>query len=137
MKIWLKVSWNWWPYWNWEKGKWWKEKNFDEKDKKIESKNRFKDINSRGIKPNQVILVQVIKDEGQRCSVKYFYLYCRKVYCINANTPKGGGISRKIFNPADRKKIRSILNEIEIPREMGLIVRTAGATKPKMKLIMI
>ena len=37
------------------------------------------------------------------------------------NTPKGGGISRKIFNPADRKKIRTILNEIEIPKEMGLI----------------
>ena len=47
------------------------------------------------------------------------------------NTPKGGGISRKIFNPADRKKIRSILNEIEIPKEMGLIVRTAGSNKTK------
>ena len=47
------------------------------------------------------------------------------------NTPKGGGISRKIFNPADRKKIRVILNEIEIPKEMGLIVRTAGSNKTK------
>ena len=37
------------------------------------------------------------------------------------NTPKGGGISRKIFNPAERKKIRTILNEIKIPKEMGLI----------------
>ncbi len=45
------------------------------------------------------------------------------------NTPKGGGISRKIFNPIDRKKIRSILNGIEIPKEMGLIVRTAGSNK--------
>ena len=50
------------------------------------------------------------------------------------NTPKGGGISRKIFNPADRKKIRSILNEIEIPREMGLIVRTAGSNKTKNEI---
>ena len=50
------------------------------------------------------------------------------------NTPKGGGISRKIFNPAERKKIRSILNEIEIPREMGLIVRTAGSNKTKNEI---
>ena len=50
------------------------------------------------------------------------------------NTPKGGGISRKIFNPNDRKKIRSILNEIEIPKEMGLIVRTAGSNKTKNEI---
>lgn len=50
------------------------------------------------------------------------------------NTPKGGGISRKIFNPADRKKIRDILNEIEIPKEMGLIVRTAGCNKTKNEI---
>ena len=46
------------------------------------------------------------------------------------NTPKGGGISRKIFNSADRqKRIRNILNEINIPKTMGVIVRTAGANK--------
>ena len=50
------------------------------------------------------------------------------------NTSKGGGISRKIFNPADRKKIRSILNEIEIPKEMGLIVRTAGSNKTRNEI---
>ena len=50
------------------------------------------------------------------------------------NTPKGGGISRKIFSPVDRKKIRSILNEIEIPKEMGLIVRTAGSNKTKNEI---
>ena len=50
------------------------------------------------------------------------------------NTPKGGGISRKIFNPNDRKKIRSILNEIKIPNEMGLIVRTAGSNKTKNEI---
>ena len=54
-----------------------------------------------------------------------------KYIVLMPNTPKGGGISRKIFNPADRKKIRSILNEIEIPKEMGLIVRTAGSNKTK------
>ena len=50
------------------------------------------------------------------------------------NTPKGIGISRKIFNPRDRKKIRSILNEITIPREMGVIVRTAGSNKTKNEI---
>ena len=50
------------------------------------------------------------------------------------NTPKGGGISRKIFNPADRKKIRSILNQIIIPKQMGIIVRTAGSNKSKNEI---
>ena len=50
------------------------------------------------------------------------------------NTPKGGGISRKIFNPGERKKIRSILNEITIPKEMGIIVRTAGSNKTKNEI---
>ena len=53
------------------------------------------------------------------------------------NTPKGGGISRKIFNPADRKKIRTILNEIEIPKEMGLLLELLEVIKLKMKLIKI
>ena len=50
------------------------------------------------------------------------------------NTPKGGGISRKIFNSSDRQKIRSILNDIEIPKSMGVIVRTAGANKTKNEI---
>ena len=50
------------------------------------------------------------------------------------NTPKGGGISRKIFNSSDRQKIRSILNEIDIPKSMGIIVRTAGANKTKNEI---
>ena len=50
------------------------------------------------------------------------------------NTPKGGGISRKIFNSSDRQKIRNILNEIMIPKSMGVIVRTAGANKTKNEI---
>ena len=50
------------------------------------------------------------------------------------NTAKGGGISRKIFNPGERKKIRIILNEIDIPKEMGIIVRTAGLNKTKNEI---
>ena len=85
---------------------------------------------------NQVILVQVIKDErGQKgAALSTFISIAGKYIVLMPNTPKGGGISRKIFNPADRKKIRSILNEIEIPKEMGLIVRTAGSNKTKNEI---
>ena len=50
------------------------------------------------------------------------------------NTPKGGGISRKIFNSSDRQKIRVILNEIDIPKSMGVIVSTAGANKTRNEI---
>ena len=85
------------------------------------------------IKPNQVILVQVLKDErGQKgAALSTFISIAGKYIVLMPNTPKGGGISRKIFNPGERKKIRSILNEIVIPKEMGLIVRTAGSNKTK------
>ncbi len=88
------------------------------------------------IKPNQVILVQVIKDErGQKgAALSTFISIAGKYIVLMPNTPKGGGISRKIFNPADRKKIRSILNEIQIPKEMGLIVRTAGSNKTRNEI---
>ena len=88
------------------------------------------------IKPNQIILVQVTKDErGQKgAALSTFISIAGKYIVLMPNTPKGGGISRKIFNPADRKKIRTILNEIEIPKEMGLIVRTAGSNKTKNEI---
>ena len=85
------------------------------------------------IKPNQVILVQVLKDERglKGAALTTFISIAGKYIVLMPNTPKGGGISRKIFNFGDRKKIRSILNEIKIPKEMGLIVRTAGSNKTK------
>ena len=88
------------------------------------------------IKPNQVILIQVIKDErGQKgAALSTFISIAGKYIVLMPNTPKGGGISRKIFNPAERKKIRKILNEIIIPNEMGLIVRTAGSNKTKNEI---
>jgi ribonuclease E len=88
------------------------------------------------IKPNQVILVQVLKDErGQKgAALSTFISIAGKYIVLMPNTPKGGGISRKIFNPGERKKIRSILNEIIIPKEMGLIIRTAGSNKTKNEI---
>ncbi len=109
----------------------------DEKEKKEEKRPKFKRYKIQEvIKPNQVILVQVIKDErGQKgAALSTFISIAGKYIVLMPNTPKGGGISRKIFNPADRKKIRSILNEIEIPKEMGLIVRTAGSNKTKNEI---
>ena len=88
------------------------------------------------IKPNQVILIQVLKDErGQKgAALSTFISIAGKYIVLMPNTPKGGGISRKIFNPGERKKIRTILNDIQIPKEMGLIVRTAGSNKTKNEI---
>ena len=111
--------------------------NLDEKEKKKPARPSFKRYKIQEvIKPNQVILVQVLKDErGQKgAALSTFISIAGKYIVLMPNTPKGGGISRKIFNPADRKKIRAILNEILIPKEMGLIVRTAGSNKTKNEI---
>ncbi len=108
-----------------------KEKNSNEK--KFPSKRyKIQEV----IKPNQVILVQVLKDERgfKGAALSTFISIAGKYIVLMPNTAKGGGISRKIFNPGDRKKIRKILNEIEIPREMGIIVRTAGSNKTKNEI---
>ena len=88
------------------------------------------------IKPNQVILVQVLKDERglKGAALSTFISIAGKYIVLMPNTAKGGGISRKIFNPGERKKIRNILNEITIPKEMGIIVRTAGSNKTKNEI---
>ena len=109
----------------------------EEKNNKNQRRFKFKRYKIQEvIKPNQVILIQVVKDErGQKgAALSTFISIAGKYIVLMPNTPKGGGISRKIFNPAERKKIRSILNEIEIPKEMGLIVRTAGSNKTKNEI---
>ena len=77
-----------------------------------------------------------MKDErGQKgAALSTFISIAGKYIVLMPNTPKGGGISRKIFNPGERKKIRTILNEMTIPKEMGLIVRTAGSNKTKNEI---
>ena len=88
------------------------------------------------IKPNQVILVQVLKDERglKGAALTTFISIAGKYIVLMPNTPKGGGISRKIFITSERKKIRNILNQIEIPKQMGIIVRTAGSNKTKNEI---
>ncbi len=88
------------------------------------------------IKPGQVVLIQVIKEErGQKgAALTTFISLAGKYIVLMPNTPKGGGISRKIFNSSDRQTIKAILNEINIPKSMGVIVRTAGANKTKNEI---
>ena len=88
------------------------------------------------IKPGQIILIQVIKEErGQKgAALTTFISLAGKYIVLMPNTAKGGGISRKISSSEDRHKIRSILNDIEIPKTMGVIVRTAGANKTKNEI---
>ncbi len=88
------------------------------------------------IKPDQIVLVQILKDErGQKgAALTTFISLAGKYSVLMPNTARGGGISRKITNYDERKKIRNILKEIEIPERMGLIVRTAGLNRTKNEL---
>ena len=109
----------------------------EKKDQKIQKRFPSKRYKIQEvIKPNQVILVQVLKDERglKGAALSTFISIAGKYIVLMPNTAKGGGISRKIFNPGDRKKIRNILNEIEIPKAMGIIVRTAGSNKTKNEI---
>ena len=114
-----------------------KENNKQEYREKVKSSFGIKKYKIQEvIKPGQVILIQVIKEErGQKgAALTSFISLAGKYMVLMPNTPKGGGISRKIFNSSDRQKIRNILNEIEIPKSMGVIVRTAGANKTKNEI---
>jgi len=89
------------------------------------------------IRRRQVLLVQVVKEErGNKGAALTTYLSLAGRYCVlMPNTSHGGGISRKISNAADRKRLKSILSELNLPRTMGCIVRTAGLqrTKPEIR----
>jgi ribonuclease E len=88
------------------------------------------------IKVRQILLVQVVKEErGSKGAALTTYLSLAGRYCVlMPNTARGGGISRKITNAPDRKKLKEIANEIEVPQGAGLIVRTAGAKRTKAEI---
>ena len=121
------------------------EKNKDES-LPLDRNNQFNELKKRHgikrykiqevIKPDQIILVQILKDErGQKgAALTTFISLAGKYSVLMPNTAKGGGISRKIINSEDRKKIRSFLQEIKIPETMGLIIRTAGLNKTKNEI---
>ena len=89
------------------------------------------------IKRRQILLVQIVKEErGNKGAALTTYMSLAGRYSVlMPNTARGGGISRKITSIADRKRLRSIVDELEVPKGMGVILRTAGAnrTKPEVK----
>ncbi len=88
------------------------------------------------IRRRQIILVQVVKEErGTKGAALTTYLSLAGRYTVlMPNTARGGGISRKITNPTDRKRLREIAGELEVPEGMGLIIRTAGAQRTKTEI---
>ncbi|CUH66748.1 Ribonuclease E [Thalassovita autumnalis] len=88
------------------------------------------------IKVRQILLVQVVKEErGNKGAALTTYLSLAGRYCVlMPNTARGGGISRKITNAVDRKKLKEIANELDVPKGAGLIVRTAGAKRTKAEI---
>jgi ribonuclease E len=88
------------------------------------------------IRRRQILLIQVVKEErGNKGAALTTYISLAGRYCVlMPNSPRGGGISRKITSAADRKRLKEITSELEIPKGMGLIVRTAGANRPKPEI---
>jgi len=88
------------------------------------------------IQRRQVLLVQVVKEErGNKGAALTTYLSLAGRYCVlMPNTSHGGGISRKISNGTDRKRLKSIMSDLKLPSTMGLIVRTAGLSRTKVEI---
>ncbi|MFK7940312.1 MAG: ribonuclease E/G [Roseovarius sp.] len=88
------------------------------------------------VKVRQILLIQVVKEErGNKGAALTTYLSLAGRYCVlMPNTARGGGISRKITNAPDRKKLKEIANEIDVPTGAGLIIRTAGANRTKSEI---
>ncbi len=108
--------------------------NKSEKQKRTRIRNKYKI--QEVIKVRQVLLIQVVKDErGNKGAALTTYISLAGRYCVlMPNTARGGGISRKITNIGDRKKLKETASEFSIPDKMGLIIRTAGAKKPKLEI---
>ncbi|MDB6180568.1 Rne/Rng family ribonuclease [Paracoccus fistulariae] len=88
------------------------------------------------IKVRQIMLVQVVKEErGNKGAALTTYLSLPGRYCVlMPNTARGGGISRKITNAADRKKLKDIAGELDVPKGAGLIIRTAGSQRTRTEI---
>ncbi len=88
------------------------------------------------IKRRQILLIQVVKEErGTKGAALTTYISLAGRFCVlMPNSPRGGGISRKITSAADRRRLKEITSELAIPKGMGLIVRTAGANRPKPEI---
>lgn len=100
--------------------------------KKQHRKFRIQEV----IKVRQILLIQIVKEErGNKGAALTTYLSLAGRYCVlMPNTPRGGGISRKITNLADRKKLKEIANSLLVPEGSGLIIRTAGSNRTKLEI---
>ena len=89
------------------------------------------------IKRRQILLVQVVKEErGNKGAALTTYLSLAGRYCVlMPNAGRGGGISRKISNPADRKRMKEMLSELDVPQGMGVILRTAGLERSNIEAL--
>ena len=105
-----------------------------DKRRKRMSKRRYKI--QEVIKRGQILLIQAVKEErGNKGAAVTTYMSLAGRYCVlMPNTPRGGGISRKISNGSDRKRLKSVMSELSVPQGMGLIVRTAGAKRTKAEI---
>jgi len=106
--------------------------NLREKRMNLRRRYKIQDV----IRRRQVLLVQVVKEErGNKGAALTTYLSLAGRYCVlMPNTSHGGGISRKISNVADRKRLKSIMADLQLPRTMGCIVRTAGLQRTKVEI---
>jgi ribonuclease E len=106
----------------------------EERARRFQPKRRYKI--QEVIKVRQILLVQVVKEErGNKGAALTTYLSLAGRYCVlMPNTARGGGISRKITNAADRKKLKEISSSITVPQGAGLIIRTAGAARTKTEI---
>jgi ribonuclease E len=102
--------------------------------RKRQSRRRYKI--QEVIKRGQILLVQAVKEErGNKGAAMTSYLSLAGRYCVlMPNTARGGGISRKIANGSDRKRLKAVMGELEVPQGMGVIVRTAGAKRTKAEI---
>ncbi|MEC8676064.1 MAG: ribonuclease E/G [Pseudomonadota bacterium] len=100
--------------------------------RKIARRYKIQEVVTR----RQIMLVQVVKEErGNKGAALTTYLSLAGRYCVlMPNTARGGGVSRKITNPADRKRLKAIVGEFEVPPEMAVIVRTAGSERTKAEI---
>ncbi|MGI3776297.1 MAG: Rne/Rng family ribonuclease [Janthinobacterium lividum] len=89
------------------------------------------------IRRRQILLIQVVKEErgSKGAALTTFISLAGRFSVLMPNSPRGGGVSRKITSAADRRRLKEITAELELPRGMGMIIRTAGAARPKPEII--
>ncbi|PHR61974.1 MAG: ribonuclease [Robiginitomaculum sp.] len=117
------------------------EKEVEDEQKKMHGARRKRQSRRRYkiqevVKRGQILLIQAVKEErGNKGAAMTTYLSLAGRYCVlMPNTPRGGGISRKISNGSDRKRLKSVMSELSVPQGMGVIVRTAGAKRTKVEI---